>query len=157
MTEPNFPDFGTPELQRRGIQKNTRNSEGQQVAQRVGQRRIDTLMKRGNITEIQYIAANCFLSDAFFAGLDPSIKSNINFEVVGNYFIGDRIDARNRFYEAAEILTKRELSIVQMIVLGDHFIIEIANQRKEQDEYSDMFKEGLDKLAVFYGITTMRK
>lgn len=151
------PDFGTPELQRRGIEVSTRSAEGQQVAQRKDPRHIDTMHRRGSLTAEQYAAAKKFMEDAFYAGIEPTTRSSINMDVTGKGGIAARLDAKDRYYLVEKVLKGYERAIVLWVVIDDKPISESSEIRKLQEMAMDIFKDALDKLAVFYGITTKRR
>ena len=149
-------DLGTPELQARGIELGY-NEEGHRVARVVNQRRIDTLYRRGTIDNTQFMAANALIRDAYYAGYAVYIKSSCNFTVTGKSGNDGVIDAIRRFNAARGMLKGHELAVVFRVVLDDMFLKDLAPKRSYRDELTEILRDALDTLAVFYGIVTKRE
>jgi len=120
------------------------------------QRPIDQYHYQHNISDVQYMAADRFWSDWYYAGLPPRLTANLMGVGGGGapvYGTDRQQAARNRLKAALMVLDMYDQGFVIDVVCHDKFLGgELMKNRITIRTRFDRLRSALDRLARHYGI-----
>ena len=126
------------------------------VPHNVTQRPIDQYHYQHNISDVQYLAADRFWSDWYYAGLPTRMTANYTGVGVGgapNYGTDRQQAAKGRLKAAMLVLDMYDQEFVIDVVCHDKFLGgELMKNRITIRTRFDRLRSALDRLARHYGI-----